>query len=76
MSTANRGFASLSQKRRAEISSLGGKASAAYGEGAHKWDKHTGSVAGRAGGLASAAAKKRRKAAANAPTITVRKDNV
>lgn len=44
-----RGFASMSKERRAEISSLGGKAAHAYGT-AHKFNSETGKNAGKIGG--------------------------
>lgn len=71
MPTANRGFGSMSKERRAEISAMGGRASAIADNGCHKWTKQSGATAGRAGGLASAKAKKLKKAAADAPVITL-----
>lgn len=61
----------MSKERRAEISAMGGKASAIADNGCHKWTKQTGITAGRKGGLASAKSKALKKAAANAPVITL-----
>lgn len=44
-----RGFALLSQERRREVASLGGKSSQALGVG-HRWDKESATAAGRIGG--------------------------
>lgn len=60
----------MTKERRAEISSLGGKASALADNGCHKWTKASGATAGRKGGLAAAKAKQAKKAAADAPVIT------
>jgi general stress protein YciG len=53
------GFAVISEERRKEIATMGGKASAASGR-AHKWTKAQAQEMGKKGGLKSA--KKRREA--------------
>ena len=54
-----RGFASMSKERQRELASLGGKASAA-GKG-HKFTKEEARIAGKKGGLISAARRRFRE---------------
>ena len=56
-----RGFASLSQEKRREIASLGGKAAHAKGR-AHKWTPEQAQEAGRKGGQRSRRQKKHESA--------------
>lgn len=53
-----RGFQLLSPKRMAEISSIGGKAAHAQGTG-HEWNPAEAAEAGRKGGFATAANKRK-----------------
>lgn len=55
-----RGMALVDPARRREIASMGGKASHAKGTG-HEWTREQAREAGRKGGLASQASRKRRK---------------
>lgn len=56
---ARRGFAAMSEDVRREISSMGGRAAHAAGL-AHEFTSATAREAGRKGGIASQAARKRR----------------
>lgn len=64
--TMARGFASLTQNRRREISSKGGKVAHAKGT-AHEWSREEAREAGRKGAVA------RRKTTTSAPTSGARK---
>jgi len=59
MGIENRGFASLDDSKRREVSSKGGKAAHAKGT-AHMWSREEASAAGRKGGAASAQRRKAR----------------
>lgn len=59
MGIENRGFASLDQSKRREVSSKGGRAAHAKGT-AHMWTSEEASAAGRKGGAASAQRRKER----------------
>lgn len=61
MGIENRGFASLDQSKRREVSSKGGRAAHAKGT-AHMWSREEASAAGRKGGVASAQRRKDRVA--------------
>lgn len=61
--TAARGFAALDTATKERISRLGGQAAQAKGT-AHKWTPDEAVAAGRRGGLATAAARRQRKAEA------------
>ena len=61
MGIENRGFASLDQSKRREVSSKGGRAAHAKGT-AHMWTSEEASQAGRKGGSASAQRRKERTA--------------
>jgi uncharacterized protein len=62
MPKEDRGFASMRREKQLEIASRGGVAAHVQGT-AHEWTKEEASKAGRKGGLASAAKKKRQKSA-------------
>ena len=66
--TMARGFASLNQNRRREISSKGGKAAHAKGT-AHEWSREEAREAGRKGAVA------RRKKTTSVPTSATRNRN-
>ena len=70
MSTADRGFASMSRDKQREIASKGGKAAHAKGT-AHTWTSTTGAEAGRKGGLATARNRASYKAAVGETPATV-----
>ena len=59
MGIENRGFASLDQSKRREVSSKGGRAAHVKGT-AHMWTSEEASQAGRKGGDASAKRRKER----------------
>ncbi len=69
MGIENRGFASLDESKRREVSSKGGRAAHAKGT-AHMWNREEASAAGRKGGVASAQRRKGRVTVGTASTAS------
>lgn len=59
MANKDKGFGTMNADRQREIASMGGKKAHAIGT-AHEWNSTDAAIAGRKGGLASAANKKAR----------------